>query len=107
MDEGASFENLTRVSHIHLFGIAFIFMFVGLIFAFAVGFNVWVKSLLIFTPFIFLIVDVLSWWLTKFDPIFAWLTIIGGMGYSIASSIMFFASLYQMWFYHFFNKQPA
>ena len=31
-DEGATFASLTRVSHIHLFSISFIFMFVGLIF---------------------------------------------------------------------------
>lgn len=34
-DQGATFASLTRVSHIHLFGISFIFMFVGLIFSFA------------------------------------------------------------------------
>ena len=33
-DEGATFGSLTRVSHIHLFGIGFIFMFVGLDFQF-------------------------------------------------------------------------
>jgi hypothetical protein len=36
-DEGATFSSLTRVSHIHMFGIAFIFMFVGMIFALASG----------------------------------------------------------------------
>jgi hypothetical protein len=40
---------------------------------------------------------VLSWWLTKLDPEFAWLTIIGGYGYSLASTAMLFISLYQMW----------
>ena len=34
-DTGATFASLTRISHIHLFGISFIFMFVGLIFSFA------------------------------------------------------------------------
>ena len=33
-DTGATFASLTRISHIHLFGISFIFMFVGLIFSF-------------------------------------------------------------------------
>ncbi|TXL02033.1 hypothetical protein BMR02_00265 [Methylococcaceae bacterium HT1] len=32
-DQGATFSSLTRVSHIHLFGISFIFMFVGIIFS--------------------------------------------------------------------------
>lgn len=95
-DRGAGISSLTRVSHIHLFGIAFIFFFVGLIFSFATGFNPVVKSLLIFTPFIFLIIDVASWWLTKVNPNFAWLVMIGGMGYSLASTVMIFSSLYQM-----------
>jgi len=52
---------------------------------------------LIATPFAFLIVDVLSWWLTKYHPIFAWLTMLGGIGYSIASTVMIFTALLQMW----------
>jgi hypothetical protein len=96
-DEGMTIATLTRVSHIHLFGVAFIFFMVGWIFSFATGFNIWLKSLLIFTPFAFLIVDVASWWLTKIDPNFAWLVIIGGFGYSLASTVMIFSSLYQMW----------
>lgn len=96
-DEGASIGTLTRVSHIHLFGISFIFFFVGWIFTYATGFSPVTKSILIFTPFAFLIVDVASWWLTKMDPNFAYLVIIGGFGYSMASSIMIFTSLYQMW----------
>lgn len=97
MDEGATVSTLTRVSHIHLFGIAFIFFFVGWIFSFATGFSSMTKSLLIATPFAFLIVDIVSWWLTKLDPGFAWLVIIGGFGYSLASTVMIFSSLYQMW----------
>jgi len=97
IDEGASIKFLTRVSHIHLFGISFIFFMVGWIFSYATGFSIWLKSLLIFTPFAFLIVDVASWWLTKLNPNFAWLVIIGGFGYSLASTVMIFSSLYQMW----------
>ncbi len=96
VDMGASISTLTRVSHIHLFGIAFIFFFVGLIFSLASGFSPMVKTLLIFTPFMFLIVDVASWWLTKMNPNFAWLEMIGGIGYSLASTVMIFSSLYQM-----------
>jgi len=97
VDHGVSITSLTRVSHIHLFGIAFIFFFVGWIFSFATGFSTGFKSLLIATPFAFLIVDIVSWWLTKLEPNFAWLVIIGGFGYSLASTVMIFSSLYQMW----------
>lgn len=97
VDQGAEVSSLTRVSHIHLFGIAFIFFFIGLIFSMAVGFQPWLKALLIFTPFAFLIVDIASWWLTKLNPNFAYLVIVGGVGYSLASTVMLFTSLYQMW----------
>jgi hypothetical protein len=97
VDTGETIDALARVSHIHLFGIAFIFFFVGYIFNFAVGFKPVLKSLLIFTPFGFLLLDVLSWWLTKYFPDAAVLTIAGGIGYSVASSIMILTSLYQMW----------
>lgn len=97
IDTGETVDALARVSHIHLFGIAFIFFFVGYIFNQAVGINAVLKSVLIFTPFAFLLIDVLSWWLTKWQPNFAILTLIGGFGYSIASSIMLLTSLYQMW----------
>ncbi len=96
VDHGASISGLTRVSHIHLFGISFIFMFVGWIFAMT-QFNQRWKLILIATPFVFLIVDILSWWLTKFWPEFAWLTMIGGFGYSLASTVMIMTSLAQMW----------
>jgi len=96
-DEGQTFTTLTRVSHIHLFGISFIFFMVGWIFSYATGFNIWLKSFLIITPFAFLIVDVASWWLTKLNPNFAWIVIIGGFGYSLAATVMIFSSLYQMW----------
>ncbi|MBI3480674.1 MAG: elongation factor-1 alpha [Nitrosomonadales bacterium] len=97
-DSGASIASLTRVSHIHLFGIAFIFFFVGWIFSYASGFGTLVKAGLIFFPFAFLILDVAAWWLTKLNPNFAWLVILGGFGYSAASTLMIFSSLYQMWF---------
>jgi len=97
INEGASVSTLTRVSHIHLFGISFIFFFVGWIFTYANGFSSIVKAILIFTPYGFLIVDIASWWLTKMNPSFAWLVIIGGFGYSLAATVMIFTSLYQMW----------
>lgn len=96
-DEGATFPTLTRVSHIHLFGISFIFFFVGWIFTYASGFTPAIKSILIVTPFAFLVIDVASWWLTKLNPNFAWVVIIGGLGYSLAATVMIFTSLYQMW----------
>jgi len=98
-DEGASIDSLTRVSHIHLFGIAFIFIFVGYIFTMSVGLSEIMKSIIISLPFAFLIVDISSWWVTSIFPAFAWLTIIGGFGYMLAFAVMWFVSMYQMWLY--------
>ena len=97
IDEGSSVDTLTRVSHIHIFGIAFIFFFVGLIFSLSVGIGPWIKAIIIIIPFAFLILDVMSWWLVKWYPSFAILTIIGGIGYSMAATLMILTSLYQMW----------
>jgi len=96
INEGATIQGLTRVSHIHLFGISFIFFFMSLIFSFAVHVPKKLKVLAIAFPFGFLLLDVMSWWLTKLNPNFAWFTIIGGLGYSLASCFMWITSMYQM-----------
>ena len=97
VDSGISVDSLTRVSHIHLFGIAFIFIFMGYIYSMSVNISEGFKSIVIAIPFAFLIVDIGSWWLTSFFPAFAWFTIIGGFGYMMAFAIMWFTSMYQMW----------
>lgn len=96
VDEGASVQSLTRVSHIHLFGISFIFFIMGFIFSFSVGVPRWLKIIVILMPFAFLMLDILAWWLTKLSPHFAWLIMIGGLGYSLASSFMWVVSMYEM-----------
>jgi len=97
IDEGASISDLTRVSHIHLFGIAFIFFFICLIFSLAIGIPPLLKAVTIAVPFVFLIVDIFSWWLTKWYPSFAYTTILGGICYNIAAAFMITTSFYQMW----------
>lgn len=98
-DKGATFSSLTRVSHIHLFGISFIFMFVGLIFSFAETSTTKYKCIAIGMPYMFLVVDILSWWLTKLHPMFALLVIIAGSGMAISFAFMLIVSLLEMWFY--------
>ncbi len=95
--DGASASSLTRVSHIHIFAISFIFFFNGIIFSLSVGIKQWFKVLIVSAPFFFLCIDVFSWWLTKIDAGYAWLTIISGIGYSACSAVTWFVSLYQMW----------
>lgn len=96
-DEGATFSSLTRVSHIHLFGISFIFMFVGLIFGLSTGVPVKLKSAAIIMPYAFLLLDITSWWLTKLNPHFALLVVLGGAGLAMAFVFMWVVSMYEMW----------
>jgi hypothetical protein len=95
--KGISASTLTRVSHIHIFAIAFIFFFNGLIFSLSVGINRWFKALMISLPFFCLIFDIFSWWLTKINPEFAWITMISGISYSVISAYTWTVSMYQMW----------
>lgn len=106
-NEGATFGSLTRVSHIHLFGIGFIFMFVGLIFCFSETSTVTYKSLAIGMPYVFLLVDIISWWLTKLHPMFAWLVVLAGMGMAISFVFMWTVSVAEMWVFDkvFLNAQ--
>ncbi|MEQ1637835.1 MAG: hypothetical protein ABL903_14215 [Methylococcales bacterium] len=98
-DTGATFSSLTRVSHVHLFGISFIFMFVGLIFSFSEATSTRYKCIAIGMPYVFLVADILSWWLTKIHPMFAWLVIFAGMGMGISFMFMWVNSLLEMWLY--------
>jgi hypothetical protein len=97
IDKGASTTSLTKVSHIHIFAISFIFFINGLIFSLSIGIKQWIKITVIFLPFLFLIIDVFSWWLTKLAPEFAWLTIVSGVAYSLCSVVTWVVSMYQMW----------
>jgi len=96
-DTGATLQSLVRVSHIHLFGIAFIFMFIGIIFCFASGVPEYLKALAVAMPFVFQLTDITSWWLTKLSPHFAWLVIAGGAGMAMAFVFMWIVSMYEMW----------
>ncbi len=96
-EKGATASSLTRISHIHIFAISFIFFFNGMIFSLSVGIKQGLRIFIVSAPFFFLAIDVFSWWLTKIVPEFAWLTIISGIGYSLCAAITWFVSLYQMW----------
>ncbi len=96
-DLGKSVLALVRVSHIHLFGMSFIFGLSGLIFAYSQTPPLF-RSALIAIPFLSVWVDIGSWWFTKYEPLFAYTVVIGGafMGLSLAGQIGI--SLYEMWF---------
>ena len=96
IDLGQSIKSLARVSHIHLFGMSFIFLLTGMIFAFS-EIHKWLRLIILALPFLAIWTDIFSWWFTKYQPIFAYTVIIGGalMGTALAAQI--FISLYEMW----------
>jgi len=97
-DTGASIQSLVRVSHIHMFGIAFILFLVGRIFILC-ELPVMLKRVMVVIPFAAVLVDIMSWYLTKLMPGFAFVVYGAGvlMGLSFVSQI--FISIYQMWIY--------
>lgn len=96
VDMGQSIKTLIRVSHIHLFGMSFIFMLTGAIFVLSEIAAVW-RALLVAVPFVAIWLDIGSWLLTKFEPVFAYTVVIGGalMGLALAAQIAI--ALYEMW----------
>lgn len=98
-DTGMNIFTLVRVSHIHLFGLTFIFFIVSSIFSHAYLRYEWLKVLIVSIPFVAIVLDIASWYITKIFQPFAWVVIISGafMGFSFA--IQFVTSIYQMWFY--------
>ncbi len=98
-DTGADLFTLVRVSHIHLFGLTFIFFIVGFIFSHAYLRPVWLKSAIIIAPFLGVISDVLGWYVTKVFTPFAWVVLIAGAVNGLSFAVMWVISMYQMWFY--------
>lgn len=110
-DTGADLYTLVRVSHIHLFGLTFIFFIVGFIFTHAYLRPLWLKHLIIILPFAGVIADVLGWYVTKVFTPFAWVVLLAGMVNGLAFAVMWVVSMYQMWFYrrppHLVNRLDA
>ncbi len=97
VDMGQSVKSLVRVSHVHLFGMSFIFFLTGGIFALSAIKVRW-RVFLIATPFVAIWVDIGSWWFTKLQPVFAYTVIIGGVLMGLALLLQIFISLWEMWF---------
>jgi hypothetical protein len=96
VDLGQSMRALARVSHVHLFGMSFIFLLTGLIFALT-EIHKRLRLVIVILPFIAIWLDIGSWWFTKYEPVFAYTVIIGGilMGLALAAQILI--SLWEMW----------
>jgi len=97
-DTGADVFTLVRVSHIHLFGLSFIFFIMGLIFSHAYVRPVWFKCLVVAAPFVCIVADVSSWYFTKLFHPFAWVVMGAGAAMGMCFAFMWAVSMYQMWF---------
>lgn len=95
---GATLPFLIRVSHIHLFGIAFILFFVGKIFILC-DVNVVFKRVVVVIPFAAMLIDILSWFITKTIPSFAYVVVFTGGLMGVSMGVQIVLSVYQMWFY--------
>lgn len=96
VDLGQSIKSLARVSHIHLFGMSFIFILTSFIFAFS-ELSAFTRSALIAIPFVAIWVDIGSWWFTKYEPAFAYTVIGGGILMGLSLAIQIGVSLFEMW----------
>lgn len=102
-DTGTPIQTLVKVSHIHLFGMTFIFFLVGYIFTHAYVRPVWLKCAIVVMPFFSIAVDILSWYVTKYFHPFAYVVMAAGGVSGLCFGLMFALSMWQMWI----GKTPA
>lgn len=97
VDTGPSLLALARVSHVHLFGIAILVLLTGAIFAMSALSWKW-RLFVVALPYIGIWADVGSWWITKYEPAFAWVVVGGGTLVGLALGVQILTSVWEMWF---------
>ena len=97
-DTGTALFTLVRVSHIHFFGLTFVFFILGTIFSHAYVRPVWFKCTVVALPFVAVTLDIGSWYFTKLYHPFAWVVMIGGALMGLSFAFMWVVSMYQLWF---------
>lgn len=96
-DTGAAVTTLVRVSHIHLFGITFIFFILGSMFSHAYVRPVWLKCSIVALPFVAILVDIISWYIIKVFHPFVYVEIAAGAVMAMCFAFMCLVTLYQTW----------
>ena len=97
VDTGQSLHTLMKLSHIHLFGIGLVALAIGFIFRLA-AMPTWLKATLVVLPFAAIFADILAWFLTRWDPIYAYTVIAAGAVLGLSWTVQILVSLYQIWF---------
>lgn len=96
VDTGMSMNSLLKLSHIHLFGISLLLFMLGSIFI-QCEINVWFKRWLVVSPMLAVFIDVLSWFLTKFDSNYAVIVVVAGAILGMSMALQILISLFQIW----------
>ena len=87
-----------RWTHIHLFGMSMIFIFLGAVTVF-LDISAQVRGWLIALPFFGVVVDIAAMWLKAFvSPLFFWLHIPGGGLFAAIFLYVFCKGMTEMWF---------
>jgi len=96
----AQFIWTLRWTHIHLFGMSMIFIFLGAVTVF-LDISVTARNLLVALPFVGVGVDIAAMWLKAFvSPVFFWLHIPGGGLFAGIFVFVFFRAMAEMWGVH-------
>lgn len=86
-----------RWTHIHLFGMSMIFIFLGVVTVF-LDIGVKVRNWLVALPFVGVVVDIVAMWLKAFvSPVFFWLHIPGGGLFAGIFLYVFCKGMAEMW----------
>lgn len=84
-------------THIHLFGMSMIFVFMGVI-SLLLDAGARFRTWLIVLPFIGILVDILAMWMKGFvSPVFFWLHVPGGGLFSLIFGYVSMRALWEMW----------
>ncbi len=95
-EAGYSWVKMAKQAHVHLFGIGTFMALVSLIFAFS-SFRPWIRNTVITAGWVALILDVLCWWLTKYQLGFAYVIVGAGATMSGSAIGMCGLSLLDLW----------
>lgn len=93
---GYSWVKMAKQAHVHLFGIGTFLVLISFIFAFT-SFKPWFRNVVITAGWVALILDVLCWWLTKYELSFAYVIVVAGGTMSTSAIGMCALSMLDLW----------
>lgn len=95
-DQGKSVAALGRSTHAHLFGMGTLFTLAGLVFLMT-DVSPRGKVVCVTLPFVAMLVDIGCWWLTRWEPAFAWGIVLGGIALGVAFAVLVLRPLWELW----------